>query len=221
MNVPETRLHLGCGQTYLQGYVNIDFPPAHHTVQTQSVADRYADLTRLSYPDSSVDEIRLHHVFEHFPRPVALGMLASWYRWLKPQGIIKIEVPDYRINGLISILPFIPRKLRYRAIRHIFGSHEAPWAIHCEGWSGAYLKEAFAAAGLEVVKIKRSHWRRIFNLTITGKKSEDTVSSIVQLERLDALLRQFLVDESESELRLLTYWKDQLRAQIQDSTDRG
>ena len=28
-----TRLHLGCGTRYLDGYVNIDYPPSEHTVR--------------------------------------------------------------------------------------------------------------------------------------------------------------------------------------------
>ena len=60
------KLHLGCGQQYFEGYRNIDFPLTQHTVQTKSVADEHADLTSLRYPAGSIDEIRLHHVFEHF-----------------------------------------------------------------------------------------------------------------------------------------------------------
>ena len=77
------KLHLGCGQRYLEGYVNIDFPAAEHTVQEQSVADRHADLLCLSYPAGSIDEIRLHHVFEHFDRHTACALMASWQSWLK------------------------------------------------------------------------------------------------------------------------------------------
>jgi len=80
------KLHLGCGETYLPGYINIDFPPSQHTVQKQPKADLYADIRQLSYPSESVEEIRLHHVFEHFDRPTALRLLIDWYEWLKEGG---------------------------------------------------------------------------------------------------------------------------------------
>lgn len=77
------RLHLGCGEQRLEGYVNIDYPPSEHTVQTKTGADIFADITTLNFPTHSVDEIRLHHVFEHFDRATALALLIKWHSCLK------------------------------------------------------------------------------------------------------------------------------------------
>ena len=89
------KLHLGCGETYLEGYQNIDYLPSKHTVQTKGRADEYADIRELAYAPASVEEIRLHHVFEHFTRPVALALLTAWNAWLEPGGTLRIEVPDF------------------------------------------------------------------------------------------------------------------------------
>ncbi len=88
------KLHLGCGEEYLDGYVNIDYPASEHSVMRVK-ADRYADIRTLTYPDNSVDEIRMHHMFEHFERGEALQLLLRWRRWLKPGGILLIETPDF------------------------------------------------------------------------------------------------------------------------------
>src|SRR5262249_21774178 len=61
------RLHLGCGEQHFPGFVNIDYPPEHHRVM-QVRADAYANILQMCFPKASVDEIRLHHVFEHFNR---------------------------------------------------------------------------------------------------------------------------------------------------------
>lgn len=81
----ELKLHLGCGDNYLAGYLNIDLPPSRQTV-VKTKADLYADIRVLDYPEGSVDEIRSHHVFEHFSRQEALKLLANWRRWLKVGG---------------------------------------------------------------------------------------------------------------------------------------
>ncbi|MBU1349519.1 MAG: hypothetical protein ABII99_02395 [Patescibacteria group bacterium] len=92
------KLHLGCGENYLEGYVNIDFPPEFHTIQNKSVADKYANIFELKYKKDSIEEIRLHHVFEHFERAVALALIAGWRSWLKKNGVLRIEVPDFKMK---------------------------------------------------------------------------------------------------------------------------
>lgn len=68
------KLHLGCRQKYLECYININYPVSEHSIQEKSVADIHADITQLSYPLSSVDEVHRHHVFEHFTRLSLVGL---------------------------------------------------------------------------------------------------------------------------------------------------
>ena len=75
------KLHLGCGQRHFEGYVNIDYPLSEHSVQQTSISDEYANLLELRYKPNSIEEVRLHHVFEHFPRAVAAALLYSWSTW--------------------------------------------------------------------------------------------------------------------------------------------
>ncbi len=88
------RLHLGAGEHLLPGYVNIDYPSEYHNVMKVR-PELAADITTLTFPPHSVDEVRLHHVFEHFNRVVALGLLIRWHRWLKGGGRLMIETPDF------------------------------------------------------------------------------------------------------------------------------
>ena len=87
------RLHLGCAAEHLDGYLNLDYSPAHYNVM-QVRADAYADILRLQFPPESVDEIRLHHGFEQFNRVTALAMLIRWHRWLKAGGLLHLETSD-------------------------------------------------------------------------------------------------------------------------------
>ena len=101
------KLHLGCGQQYLQGYVNVDYPASEHQVQKSLRADLYTDLTKLSYPVASIEEVRLHHVFEHFSRPVALALLCRWRDWLAPGGRLHVETPDLMASARMLVWPWV------------------------------------------------------------------------------------------------------------------
>ena len=112
------RLHLGCGENRFDGYVNVDYQPSEHTVQRRIAADLFADITTLDLPDLTVDEVRLHHVFEHFNRPSALALLIRWHRWLKTGGRLHIETPDLMGNAEL-LLSDLSWKTKMALVRHI------------------------------------------------------------------------------------------------------
>ncbi|HTY40183.1 MAG TPA: glycosyltransferase, partial [Candidatus Paceibacterota bacterium] len=149
------RLHLGCGEKYLEGYVNIDFPEGEHTVMKPK-ADLVADIRTLSYPENSVDEIRSHHVFEHFSRAEALKLLSRWRKWLKPGGLLVVETPDFSTSALFFNLSFSMRR-KFQLSRHIFGSQEAKWALHQDHWDKRKFKFVLGALGFESLRVRR-YW---------------------------------------------------------------
>jgi hypothetical protein len=208
------KLHLGCGEKRLDGYVNIDFPLEEHSVQRVSKADLAADLRTLRYPAGSVAEVRLHHVFEHFPRPQAVALAACWASWLGPEGRLHIEVPDFDRTALAALLPWSSRHAKGVAIRHLFGSHEAHWAAHWEGWHRASLKSLLRALGFRDIRFLRQSWRGIHNIEVTAQGG-DALSKTEASARCRAFLRDYLVDESESELRLLEVWMGMFQDQIE------
>jgi len=206
-------LHLGCGEQYLEGYVNIDFPPSEHTVQQNSVADLHADLLGLRYPASSVDEVRLHHVFEHFPRHTACALVASWQSWLKIGGRLRIEVPDLLLTGLAAVNPLSSFSKRCVAERHLFGSHEANWAAHREAYSVGQLRALVQSHGFAVGRKRRNSWRGTFNIDLSMTKQRTLSRSECGGATL-AYLKQFLLDDSPGELRLLHTWMDLYERQV-------
>jgi FkbM family methyltransferase len=124
------RLHLGAGEHLLPGYVNIDYPSEYHNVMKVR-PELAADITALTFPPRTVDEVRLHHVFEHFNRVVALGLLIRWQRWLKPGGRLLIETPDFEgearsflqdlpePNAVTVTPPQLPQSLLVRCLRRL------------------------------------------------------------------------------------------------------
>jgi hypothetical protein len=204
------RLHLGCGERYLDGYVNIDYPSSEHTVQQTSVADRFADITQLAYEPDSVAEVRLHHVFEHFDRPTALRLLIDWREWLVDGGRLVIETPDFE-RCVRAFLRPVARD-RGTILRHVFGSHEAAWAVHWDGWYPGRYERVLGALGYGSLAFERSKWRGTYNVTVEALREGGSRDREEQYAVAEGILRESLVDESETELRLLAEWTGRLRA---------
>jgi len=90
------KLNLGSGQNPEPGFVNVDrFPPA----------DVVHDLEAMPWPwpDSSVDEIRAHHILEHLGRTPEefIAVMREMYRVARPGATVNIVFPwPYHQNYL-------------------------------------------------------------------------------------------------------------------------
>lgn len=83
------KLHLGCGQKYLDGWTNIDKLPTRDGIVDDDVS------TLGTVTDGSADLIYACHVLEHFGRHEVEEVLRCWSRKLKDGGIVRIAVPDF------------------------------------------------------------------------------------------------------------------------------
>jgi hypothetical protein len=212
------KLHLGCGQRYLHGYLNIDFPLTEHSVQQQSVADLHADILAVSYPAGSIEEVRLHHVFEHFTRPVACALMSAWHIWLVQRGRLHIEVPDLGRMAAVFLNPFSSHRRKAVAERHLFGSHEAHWAAHYEGYSAELLSAMIKAFGFEIARFQHKSWRGTHNIEVLAIKSEPCWNNEKLAGAARQYLKNYLIDDSESERQLLETWMKMYHEQFLRST---
>lgn len=86
-----TKANIGCGPIYMDGWVNIDISRTHKT-------DICCDILQTHFDNEYFDVILSVHCFEHLSFPVdAIEALNRFYKWLKPNGIIRIAVPDLEI----------------------------------------------------------------------------------------------------------------------------
>ena len=102
------KLHLGAGKRYFRDYINIDL--------NGEGLDRRMDIRTLDYPDGSVDEIMLIHVWEHFWADEADAILKEYFRALKPGGKLIMEMPDIKKVLHFFTRPDAPVALTYRAL---------------------------------------------------------------------------------------------------------
>lgn len=88
---PDIKLHLGCGDKKLRGYINIDAVPTEGS-------DIVMDAVDLSIiPSNSISEIFMKSVFEHFYRHQQDRILREYYRVLKKGGKLVLGVPDFDV----------------------------------------------------------------------------------------------------------------------------
>ncbi len=126
------KLNLGGGLKYpLPGFTLLD------AKQGQSV------YPLANYPDGSVDEIRASHILEHFPFEQSHLVLREWVRVLKPNGIIKLAVPDFDVivDGYVNGADVPHEHL-------IMGGHTDGNDVHKSVWNRAKLEAMMRASGL-------------------------------------------------------------------------
>lgn len=116
------RLHLGCFDCPVDGWLNTDITPhiwigklpvlanllhrlgkmpkARYEQHRQGVFRkvRYLNLSKpLPFAESTFEFVFSSHVFEHLPRAVFSRLLQELYRVLKPGGTIRTSVPDLSV----------------------------------------------------------------------------------------------------------------------------
>jgi predicted SAM-dependent methyltransferase len=81
-------LNLGCGERFHGSWININFVSTGKNVVAH-------DLKKgIPFADNSFDVVYHSHVLEHFPKVEALTFIRECYRVLRPQGILRVVVPD-------------------------------------------------------------------------------------------------------------------------------
>lgn len=134
------KLHLGCGNIHLDGWINIDARPTDAT-------DLVMDISTLpNIEPGTVDEIYVCHVLEHFrlfnPNDHDYqSVLWNWVSKLKSGGNIKLSVPNVEaiLKGLVDYKNDISKT--YDFLRCLYGGQDYPGNIHYVGFTDVFLKD--------------------------------------------------------------------------------
>jgi len=199
------KYHLGCGSYYLEGYTNVDFPSSNHNVNHEVKADVYTDILKMDY--EACDEIRSHHFFEHFNYIDSFVLLYKWTLSLNDGSILIIDLPD--LSALCNAYLNGSVESKFRAIRYLYGSHEAPWAYHINGWSEDTLSLLLRTLGYKITSIekygdyKSSYPNCGVKITaelVTKFDKEDLKTSLL------SLFSKYKNGDTDFENRLVDFW---------------
>jgi predicted SAM-dependent methyltransferase len=110
------RVHVGCGANYMEGFVNIDG-------NLERRVDYLLDVRAgLPFADSSIDFIYSCHMLEHVYLYDAIAILKDWLRVLRPDGYVRLVLPDFAYSLQIAqgkIECTFPREFRDSAAQAI------------------------------------------------------------------------------------------------------
>jgi predicted SAM-dependent methyltransferase len=82
------KLHIGCGENTIDGWLNSDFTPMAAGVIHLDAASAFP------FDDGRLDYIYSEHMIEHLPYAEGMSMLSECYRVLRPGGIMRLTTPD-------------------------------------------------------------------------------------------------------------------------------
>jgi predicted SAM-dependent methyltransferase len=141
------KLHLGCFYKKIHGYINVDI---RGDVNPDLIDDVFS-LEKIE--DNSIDVIYACHVLEHAKPIEAKKALFRWHSILKPNGILRLAVPDLeavfnyylQTNNLSELKSFI------------YGSQKHAYDTHYTGWDFNSLKKDLEEQGFK--NIHRYDWR--------------------------------------------------------------
>ena len=132
------RVHIGCGEIDLPGWINVDGRDFSHV----HVVSNRLDLDEFSA--ESLTEIYLCHVLEHFGFEEVERLLAVFHSKLQPGGVLRLSVPDF------SLLTHIYNETG-RDLEHIkyalMGGQGYEYNFHKSVFDDAHLRKLLTKAG--------------------------------------------------------------------------
>lgn len=133
------KLHLGCGDYWFDGYINID-------INIYGGTDMLWDIRKtLPFQPEVVEIIEAYEVVEHLNKHELFNILEDWKRVLISGGVIRISVPD--MDELIKLYQIDTKK----ALEEIYGLEDHPH--HKQGFTLDSLRDVFSQHGFREVKV--------------------------------------------------------------------
>jgi predicted SAM-dependent methyltransferase len=147
------KLHLGCGNKVIPGYVNID-------IQANEGVECF-DISNLPYVENSIDEIYSCANIEHFSRHDRQGLkmakwdevIDHWRKILKPGGILRLSTADF--EAVCEV--YMKNKNIQEILGLIVGGQKDPYDYHGMIFDFDFMKLKLEEIGFK--DVKRYDWK--------------------------------------------------------------
>jgi len=123
--------------------------------------------------------------------------------------MLVIETPDFEASIKMLLDSKYSFDQKQSIMRHVFGSHEADWAIHCDGWYKDKFHHTLTAMGFENITFEFTEWQLTRNIIVRATKKRHIDSTAV-VQKAKSILRESMVDNSTSEEHMWQVWCDLL-----------
>ena len=194
-------LNLGCGTRYHTEWVNIDFV----TTSPQVIAHNL--LNGIPFADAHFDAVYHSHVLEHFTKEDAANLLQECHRVLKPNGVLRVVVPD--LENMVN------QYIKWRDLA-IDGDKEAPlnydWIMLelydqvARNFSGGYMAQHLSQDAILNADFVRERMGTAFELYRRNVKKANVLVKQSQSSS-DGIWRRFI---RLPLARALNQWKQKL-----------
>jgi predicted SAM-dependent methyltransferase len=136
-------VNLGCGYISHPAFINVDALVARHIHYIRPVDDLRP------FPDDSVDLVYASHCLEHFSHREVNRVLTEWRRVLKPNGILRLGVPDF--DQLVALYEHSGQDIE--AIEgYLMGAQTYPLNAHYVAFTVASLTRRLRQVGFSEVR---------------------------------------------------------------------
>ena len=143
------KLHLGCGEIHLDGFVNID-------IRYMPGVDKVEDIRFLrSFKHETIDLIYACAVLEHLGRWEYVHAMKRWYDLLKVGGVLRVSVPGWE-----EIVAYYNKHHDLRILMGmLFGGQDEPFKTneHHHIWDFKVMDEDLRSVGFK--NVYRYDWR--------------------------------------------------------------
>jgi SAM-dependent methyltransferase len=188
------KLNIGSGNTEIEGYESWDIKDGKEAYP-------------LDVPTDTIDEIRASHILEHFPHQLVQAVITEWVRALRPGGVLKIAVPDFRIIAQNYIdgtgLP---------TQGYVMGGQQDEHDFHKTIFDEIALREEMRNAGLRNIRRWKSEIQDCasypISLNLSGEKIERApepvgkVQAVMSIPRLGFMDNFFSIMEAMVPLKI-------------------